>query len=138
MGKFFMRMFTTLHGKIVKATGWLGGGAEDGSVLVLRHTGAKSGKQRETPLMFVNHQGGYVVCGSMAGAPEHPGWYFNLKAHPDVTVTVDQTAVPVQARELDGEERARVWSTFTALDKRWEQYASRTDRVLPLLALDPH
>jgi deazaflavin-dependent oxidoreductase (nitroreductase family) len=137
MGKFFMRVFTTLHGKIVKATGKLGGGTKDGSVLVLRHTGAKTGKQRETPLMFVNHDGAYVVCASMGGAPEHPGWYFNLKANPDVTATVDRRSVLVRARELAADERSEVWGRFKAMDKRWEQYETSTDRVMPLIALEP-
>ena len=56
MGKLMMRLFTTLHAKLVKATGRLGGGSEDGSVLVLDHVGAKSGKRRTTPLMFVRHE----------------------------------------------------------------------------------
>lgn len=137
MGKFFMRVFTGIHGWLVKATGKLGGGTEDGSVLVLRHTGAKSGKVRETPLMFVNHNGGYAVVASMAGAPTNPAWYHNLLANPDVVVTVDRKEVPVTARELTGAQRSDVWGRFTSLDDRWEQYESKTERVLPIIALEP-
>ena len=137
MGKFFLRLVTTVHGKIVKVTGKFGGGTKDGSVLVLHHTGAKSGKERDTPVAFMNHNGGYAICGSMGGAPQHPGWYFNLKAHPDATVTIAREEIPVRARELEGEEREQVWSLFTAFDKRWAQYQSKTERLLPLMALDP-
>ncbi|NNF11110.1 MAG: nitroreductase family deazaflavin-dependent oxidoreductase, partial [Acidimicrobiia bacterium] len=84
--KFLTRVLTSLHGRIIKATGKLGGGTEDGSLLVLEHTGAKSGKKRETPLAFLNGDGGYLVCGSMAGAPTHPAWYHNLKANPDAVI----------------------------------------------------
>ncbi|MBT8202071.1 MAG: nitroreductase family deazaflavin-dependent oxidoreductase [Acidimicrobiia bacterium] len=135
--KHLFRLGTTLHAKIVKATGKLGGGTEDGSVLVLEHTGAKSGKSRETPLMFLNGDGGYLVCGSMAGAPKHPAWYHNLKANPDAVITVDRREVPVRARELEGKERSTAWERFTRQNDRWEQYQSKTERTLPLLLLEP-
>lgn len=138
MGKLFMRLMTTLHAKLVKATGGLGGGTTDGSILVLHHTGARSGKRRETPLMFVHHAEGYAVVASMGGAPTNPGWYHNLMATPDVTVTIDRTNTPVQARRLEGEERAEVWKRFTMLDGRWEGYESKTERVIPIIALEPH
>lgn len=135
--KFLMRLGTSLHAKIVKATGLLGGGTEDGSVLVLEHTGAKSGAKRETPLVFLNGESGYLVCGSMGGAPNHPAWYHNLKANPDATITVDRRAIPVRARELEGEERAAAWDRLTSSHDRWEQYQSKTERTLPLLLLEP-
>ena len=134
---FVARSLTSLHAKIVRTTGWLGGGTKDGSVLVLRHTGARSGKVRETPLGFIGHDGGYVVCASDGGASQPPGWYFNLKANPEATITVAKATIPVRARELDGEERSRAWATLSGLHKRWEQYQSKTERILPLMALDP-
>lgn len=137
MGKFLMRLFTTLHGRIVKMTGALGGGTEDGSTLVLRHVGARTDKVRETPIMFLNHDEGYAFVASMAGAPNNPGWYHNLKANPDTVVTVARKTIAVRARELHGDERAAAWDRFTAMDKRWAQYQSRTERVLPILVLDP-
>ncbi len=133
-----MRAATGLHGKLVKLTGGLGGGTEDGSVLVLKHTGAKSGTVRETPVMFVNHdEGGYVVAASMGGAPTNPAWYHNLKANPDTTVHVGSDEVPVSARETGGDEYDRYWGRFSALDERWEQYKSRTERTIPLIHLRP-
>ncbi len=137
VSKFLMRSFTGLHGRLVKATGGMGGGTKDGAVLVLRHTGAKTGKERETPLMFLNHENGYVVVASMGGAPTNPGWYYNLKANPETSVRVGKADVDVRAREVTGEERTALWERLTSLDKRWEQYQSRTERVIPLLALDP-
>ena len=131
-----MRVGTNLHGKLVKLTGGLGGGTEDGKVLVLKHTGARSGTVRETPVMFLNHDdGGYVIAASMGGAPNNPAWYHNLKANPDTTVHVGSDDVAVTAREVTGAEYDELWSRFSALDKRWEQYRSRTDRRIPLLHL---
>lgn len=135
--KLLMLVFTGLHAKILKTLGWFGSGSDDGSLLVLEHTGAKSGKVRETPLVFINHNGGHVVCASVAGAPRNPGWYYNLKAHPDTEITVDRRTISVRARELDGAEREDVWNRLTTSDDRWEEYAGRTERTLPLIALEP-
>lgn len=137
MGKFLMRMGNRLHAWLVKKTGKFGGGTEEGSVLVLDHVGAKSGTLRESPLMFMRHDDAYVVCGSMMGAPRHPAWYHNLKANPDTTISVAKETIPVRARELSGEERDAVWRRFLDQDKRWGEYAAKTDRVLPLIALEP-
>lgn len=131
-----MRLFTTMHGKLIKATGKMGGGTDDGSVLVLRHVGAKSGQVRETPLAFLNRDEGYAVVASMAGAPNNPAWYHNLTANPETEVTVDRQSVPVTARELGGTERDEVWQRFRALDERWDKYEAKTERVLPIIALD--
>ena len=86
--------------------------------------------------MFLDHDdGGYVIAASMGGAPNNPAWYHNLKANPDTTVHVGSDDVAVTAREVTGAEYDELWSRFSALDKRWEQYRSRTDRRIPLLHL---
>ena len=132
-----MRMFTQMHARLMKATGGMGAGTDDGSLLVLRHVGAKSGKVRETPLAFYTHNGGYVVCASVGGAEHNPGWYFNLKANPDTDVTVAKQSIRVRARELEGDERNEVWARFKANDDRWATYEARAKRTLPLIALEP-
>lgn len=129
------RLFTGLHGKLVKLTGAMGGGTDDGSVLVLKHTGAKSGTVRETPLMFMNSDDGYVIVASKAGAPENPAWYHNLLANPDTTVNVAKQDIDVHARELEGDERQQYWDRFVASGDRWEQYEAKTDRTIPLVHL---
>ena len=137
MANGLMRLFTGIHAKLVKATGKLGGGTADGSVLVLRHIGAKSGKVRETPLMFYNEGGARVVIASMGGAPTNPGWYHNLVANPETVITVDRAQEAVRARELVGEERDRVWERIKATEPRFAGYEKKTDRVMPLIALEP-
>jgi len=132
-----MRVGTTLHGRLIKLTGGLGGGTDDGSVLVLKHTGAKSGTVRETPVVFLNHEGSYVIAASMAGAPNNPGWQHNLGANPDTTVHVGSDDIAVTARETDGAEYDELWSKFSPLDKRWDQYKERTERKIPLIHLQP-
>jgi deazaflavin-dependent oxidoreductase (nitroreductase family) len=137
VAQMMMRVGTGIHAKLVKLTGGLGGGTSDGSVLVLQHKGAKSGRIRETPVMFLNHEGGYVVAASMGGAPNNPGWYHNLRANPDTTVHVGPDDIDVTARVLEGDEYRSVWGRFSAMDERWEQYQERTERTIPLIHLEP-
>lgn len=131
------RLFTGMHGKLVKLTGALGGGTDDGSVLVLTHEGAKSGTVRDTPLMFVNHDNGYVIMASKAGAPENPAWYHNLMANPDTKINVAKQNIDVYARQIEGDERQEYWDRFVASGERWEQYEAKTDRTIPLIHLEP-
>lgn len=133
-----MRVFTGLHGQLIKLTGRLGGGEVDGSVLVLTHTGAKSGNVREAPLLFINHNdGGYVIAASKAGAPTHLSWYHNLMAHPDTKVHAGRADHEVHAAVIGDAQRSILWERFTALDDRWDGYATKTDRVIPLIHLKP-
>jgi deazaflavin-dependent oxidoreductase (nitroreductase family) len=102
---------------------------------VLKYTGARSGTVRETPVTFVNHDGGYVVAASMGGAPHHPTWYHNLEANPDTTVHVGSDDVNASDREIDGDEYDRLWGRFSVLDERWDQYKQRTTKKIPLMYL---
>ena len=137
MGKFVFRLFTGLHAKLFKLTGgrFFGGGSKDGSVLVLSHKGAKSGKLRDTPLMFIHHDGGYLLIGSAGDGDHHPGWYHNLMANPDTTVNIDGDTIQVRARDA-GAERDALWKTIVATEPRFARYESRTDRVIPVVMLE--
>jgi deazaflavin-dependent oxidoreductase (nitroreductase family) len=138
MGKLLFRFFTTMHAKIFKVTGgrFVGGGTEDGSILVLTHTGARSGKVRDTPLMFIHHNGGYLIVASAGGAHEHPGWYHNLMANPDTTVNIDGESIDVNARDA-GTDRGQLWAKIVDAEPRFGSYESRTDRVIPVVVLQP-
>lgn len=89
--------------------GRVGGMFEGSTLLLLHHTGAKSGRSRTNPLGYLNDQGRYVVFASKAGAPTNPDWYHNLKAHPNVTIEVGSDTIEVVANEAIGEERDRLY-----------------------------
>lgn len=90
--------------------GKVGGPFEGAPMLLLHHTGAKSGVERVTPLVYRSEGDAYVVFGSKGGAPSHPHWYLNVVANPDTTVEVGTETVPVRARVAAGEEREAIWS----------------------------
>ena len=117
--------------------GRVGGMFEGSTLLLLHHTGAKSGKSRINPLGYLNDQGRYVVFASKAGAPTNPDWYHNLKAHPDVTIEVGADTIEAVASEATGEERDRLYRTQAERIPQFAEYEKRTDRVIPVIVLTP-
>lgn len=102
-------------------------------IIVVTTVGNKSGKLRKTPLMRVEHDGEYLLVGSVGGAPKHPVWVFNLRAHPnEVTVQDGADRMPVHVRELDGDERARWWERAVAAYPPYAEYQERTTRLIPV------
>ena len=111
--------------------GRVGGMFEGATLLLLHHTGAKSGKRRVNPLGYLDDDGRYVVFASKAGAPTNPDWYHNLKAHPNVTIEVGTDTIEVVASEATGEERERLYRTQAERVPQFAEYEKRTDRVIP-------
>ena len=106
-------------------------------IIVLTSVGARSGRLRKTALMRVEHDGEYVVVASKGGAPEHPVWYYNLVAEPHVELQDGPTRQDMTVRELSGEEREQWWERAVLAFPPYADYQRRTDRVIPLLLLEP-
>ncbi|MCI2419567.1 nitroreductase family deazaflavin-dependent oxidoreductase [Saccharopolyspora sp. K220] len=106
-------------------------------VVLLTLRGARSGKLRYTPVMRVEHGGSYAVVASKGGAPTHPTWYYNIKAHPEITLQDGTTTKNYVAREVDGAERAEWWERAVAAYPSYAEYQEKTDRQIPVFVLDP-
>jgi deazaflavin-dependent oxidoreductase (nitroreductase family) len=117
--------------------GIVGGMLAGMPVLLLHHTGAKSGTSRINPLAYQSDGGRYVIFASKAGAPTNPDWYYNLKAHPNVKIEVGTDTIDVTATEAGGEERERLFSTQAENMPQFAEYAQKTDRVIPVIILTP-
>jgi deazaflavin-dependent oxidoreductase (nitroreductase family) len=106
-------------------------------VVLFSTRGAKSGKVRKNPLMRVEHNGAYAMVASKGGAPEHPTWYYNVKAHPD-EVTVQDGPEPWDgaAREVTGAEKAEWWERAVAAFPDYADYQRKTDREIPLFVVE--
>jgi deazaflavin-dependent oxidoreductase (nitroreductase family) len=102
-------------------------------VIIVTTLGNKTGRVRKTPLMRVEHDGEYALVASMGGAPKHPVWYFNLKAHPD-DVVIQDGPEPFAAtmREVTGDERAEWWKRAVAAYPPYAEYQERTERTIPV------
>ena len=126
------------HTLVYRATRGLVGHRMPGAppMLLLDHVGAKSGKRRTTPLAYAREGDDLVIVASKGGHPKHPGWYHNLRAHPDTTVQVGSERREVHARVADPDERSRLWPKVVAVYGGYEGYQRKTDRVIPLVVLE--
>lgn len=106
-------------------------------IVLLTLRGAKSGKLRYTPVMRVEHGGSYAVVASKGGAPEHPTWYHNIKAHPELLLQDGTVKKEYVAREVDGSERDLWWERAVAAYPAYAEYQEKTDRQIPVFVLDP-
>jgi deazaflavin-dependent oxidoreductase (nitroreductase family) len=112
------------------------GGSFDGMpLLLLHHTGAKSGKSRINPLAYQADGDRYVIFASKAGAPTNPDWYHNLKAQPNVKIEVGADTIDVIASEASGEERERLYRTQAERVPQFADYEQQTERVIPVIVL---
>ena len=107
------------------------------TTLLLTTTGRRSGQPRTTPLIFARDGDDYLVVASMGGAPEHPQWYRNLQADPRARIQVRGEHLPVAARTATDDEKPRLWDIVRAQWPNYDQYQSRTDRVIPVVVLTP-
>ena len=107
-------------------------------VILVTMTGRKTGGIRKIPLMHaVTEDGTYILVASRGGAPEHPRWYYNLKANPDVTIRDGERVFDARVREVtDPEERARLWDVAVAAYPDYADYQERTERIIPVFAAE--
>lgn len=110
---------------------------QDRPVVLLTMRGKASGKVRKVPLMRVEHEGVYAAVASKGGAPDHPQWYFNLLAHPDLDLQDGTRTRPVRAREISGAEREAWWRRCVEAFPPYVEYQTRTDRLIPVFLLEP-
>jgi deazaflavin-dependent oxidoreductase (nitroreductase family) len=97
-----------------------------------------SGKVRKVPLMRVEHNGVYAAVASQGGAPEHPKWYANLCKNPVIDLQDDTRTWTARAREIHGDEREEWWQRCVEAFPPYAEYQEKTDRVIPVLLLEPH
>jgi deazaflavin-dependent oxidoreductase (nitroreductase family) len=117
--------------------GRVGGMFEGMPLLLLHHTGARSGTSRINPLAYLSDGERYVVFASKAGAPTNPDWYHNLKAQPDVTIEVGTKKTDAVAHEATGEERDRLYGMMAEQSPQFGEYEQKTSRVIPVIILTP-
>ena len=116
--------------------GKVSGMFEGAPMILVTHTGAKSGKSYTTPLVYTRDDDDYVIIASKGGAPEHPQWFRNLVANPDVTIEVGSERFAGRARVTEGDERARLFRAQADLMPNFDDYAKATTREIPVVVLE--
>jgi deazaflavin-dependent oxidoreductase (nitroreductase family) len=112
-----------------------GGPFEHRPLLLLTTTGAKSGERRTTPMMYIRDGERLLVIASNAGAPRHPDWYYNLVAHPRVTVEVGTETFEATAVVIEGEGRQRLWARIVESYPFFAEHQAKVARQIPVVAL---
>jgi deazaflavin-dependent oxidoreductase (nitroreductase family) len=134
-----LRPLVAVHVLVYRATRGRFGHTTRGTppMLLLEHTGARSGIRRTTPLGYIRDGENLVIVASKGGHPRNPSWLHNLRAHPDVAVQVGASRARVSAREAQPSERARLWPQVVKAYAGYDGYQRRTSREIPLVILEP-
>ncbi len=106
-------------------------------IVILTTRGRKTGALRKTPLMRVTDGELYAVIASLGGAPQHPVWYLNLLADPEVTLQDKGVRRRYLARTVQGDERREWWNRAVSVWPDYTDYQTRTDREIPVVVMDP-
>jgi deazaflavin-dependent oxidoreductase (nitroreductase family) len=132
-------LFGAEHVQKYEATGGkTGHDWNDTQVLILHTTGRKSGAVRKHPLIYGRDGDNYLIVASKGGAPDHPDWYQNLVANPEVKIQVWDKLMPATARTATAEEKPRLWPIMTAQWPEYDEYQKKTEREIPVVILSPH
>jgi deazaflavin-dependent oxidoreductase (nitroreductase family) len=117
--------------------GHVGGRFEGVPLLLLHHTGAKSGNERVNPLAYMRLEDGVAVFASKGGAPTNPDWYYNLRANPRARVEIGDDTIEVEARVADPDERDRIYEAQARARPQFAAYEEKTTRKIPVVILEP-
>jgi deazaflavin-dependent oxidoreductase (nitroreductase family) len=116
--------------------GKVGGPFEGTPLLLLHHTGARTGRERVNPLAYQALDDGYAIFGSKGGAPTNPDWVYNLKANPRVKIEMGPETFDAVARIAEGDERERIWSRQKETNPGFAGYEKKTTRQIPVIVLE--
>jgi F420H(2)-dependent quinone reductase len=136
--KGFIRFFTALNVWVYRFSGGrLMNRMEGAPICLVTMTGRKSGKQKTICLMYTPHGDDVLLVASLGGAPEHPVWYYNLKATPQIEIQVGTRRRKMLAREASPEEKRALWPVVVANYKSFAAYQERTSRDIPVFVCSP-
>ena len=105
--------------------------------LKLTSIGRKSGKERTATLLYITDGTSYVVTASNGGKPQHPGWFFNVRSNPEVTITVRDKPMKAVAEVAGPEKRKELWARLVEIAPMYAVYTTRTEREIPMVILRP-
>lgn len=135
-GVQFQRFITALHTRVYRLSGGKIGGRMMGCpVLLLTTRGRKTGKERVTPLLYIPDSDNFVLIASNGGVANHPAWYLNMQANPEVEVEVGGRKLRVRAEDASGSERERLWAKAVGMYAGYADYQKRTERQIPVVIL---
>ncbi len=115
--------------------GKVGGRFANNTLLILHTIGAKSGQEHVNPAAYIRDGDRLVIIASKGGAPTNPGWYYNLLAHPLVTVEVGTEKFQALAAAAPEPERTRLYAKMVEVMPGFADYQQKTTRIIPVITL---
>ena len=136
--KRVIRFFTALNVMVYRLSGGrLMNRMEGAPICLVTMTGRKSGRKKTIALMYTAHGDDVLLVASLGGAPQHPVWYYNLKAQPRIQIQVGRERRSMLAREATPDEKRTLWPVVVANYRSFAAYQQRTARQIPLFICSP-
>jgi deazaflavin-dependent oxidoreductase (nitroreductase family) len=133
----YMKLASPVDRFLVPASGgWLST-APGQNLAVIETVGAKSGKRRRTPVLYMRDGENVVIVASYGGSNKHPAWYFNLKANPRLRLWARKARGWYNAHMADTAERERLWPQLVEFYPGYGKYQTYTDREIQVFVLTP-
>ena len=138
-GRYLERAFWAYHRALDRASGGRFRSERWGRppTLWLTTVGRKTGRTRETALIYVADGPNLVVAASNAGHPSDPAWWLNLQERPDAEVRLGRERRRVRAHEATAEDAARLWPLLDEVYPTFARYRQRSPRTIPVVVLEP-
>ena len=134
MNDTLIKWFMNINAFLIRASrGRIGSRLGTQTILLLETTGRKSGQPRVIPIAYFFHEGVYLIVASNWGKDKNADWYLNLQKQPRATLQVDGKTIPVEARDAQGEEYARLWKFATEKHPPYLHYKEMTTRHIPIM-----
>ncbi len=136
--RIIIKIIGAIHRWLYRVSGGKWGQTFFGSpILLLTTSGRRTGRPRTWPLTYLPEGERLIVIASNGGQPNHPAWYLNLRANPQVSVQLGDQTQTMLAQTAEGEERARLWTRLVEEYPAYAGYQRKTDRQIPVVVLQP-
>jgi F420H(2)-dependent quinone reductase len=134
MSEFIFKIIVFLY---TMSGGRIGGKVGKLPVLLLTTTGRKTGKQRTRPVAYIMDGSDYVITASAGGADTHPGWFFNIRSNPQVSIQIKETHRHVTGEIAEPEKKSALWARLVEVAPNFARYQKHTTREIPMVMLHP-
>ena len=139
MSMLYFKIYMTVQAFIFRVTGGrLMSKIRGMDICVVKTKGVKSEKIRYIPLMLVPYEEGVILVASMGGAPEHPSWYWNIKAHPEILVYLKRKKLDLVAEQVSDDKKSELWSLICSYYPPYDDYQKKTERNIPVFNCQPN
>lgn len=139
IGNVVVKLMSNLNTAVYRLTGGRIGGRflRGAPVFLVTTIGRKSGQPRTSPLLYLKEGDDYVIVASKGGMSQHPLWYRNIEANPQVEIELGREKFKARARRASDEEKKALWPKLVAMYRDYDDYQARTTRDIPVVILSP-